>query len=166
MDGVASNADTRPFLGVHVASGIAYFGVSNRQGVPLMDDDLECIRPTAQLGDAERLDEFRKRVVQEIRRLDPAEVGIFRTTKYFNWTFKNAWARFPLEAAVMLAATDEQVPSRHVVAEDAARRAGGDKTKIPERAAAAWGVPPAKRYWKERALAFAAAVALACGEVR
>ena len=131
-----------------------------------MDDDLECIRPTEQLGDAERLDEFRKRVVQEIRRVVPAEVGIFRTTKYSNWSFKDAWARFPLEGAVMLAATDERRPSRHIVAEDAARCAGGDKTRIPELAAGVWGVGPTKRYWKERAPAFAAAIALARGEAR
>jgi hypothetical protein len=158
--------DTRPFLGVHVAGGIAYFGVADHAGTPVMNDDLECIRPTTQLGDAERLDEFRKRVVQEIRRLDPAGVGVFRTPKYAQWTFKNAWARFPLEAVVLLAATDERVPSRHIVAEDAARRAGGDKTRIPEGAAAAWTVAPARRYWKERAPAFAAAVALAYGEAR
>lgn len=163
---MTSSENERPFLGVNVVRGVAYFGAVDHRGLPMLHDELECVRPTEQLGDAERLDEFRKRVGQEIRRLNPAEVGVLRTTKFSQWKFKDAWARFPLEAAVMLAATEERVPSRHIYAEDAARTAGGDKSKISDLAAGTWGVAPTDRYWKERAPAFAAAVALAHGEAR
>lgn len=66
---------------------------------------------------------------------------------------------------MLLAATDEHVPSQHVVAEDAAGVVPCPPNLIAERAAEAWDVEPT-RYWKHRAPAFAAALALARGEAR
>jgi hypothetical protein len=153
------------FLGVHIASGIAYLGVATSADGLIMSDPADRIRPSPQLADANQLGDFRDRVSQEIRRLQPAEVGVFRTTRFRNWSFTDAWTRFSLETAVMLAAVGEGVPSRHVVAEDASGTVPCPPNKIPDIAAEAWGVQR-PQYWRERAPALAAALALARGEAR
>jgi hypothetical protein len=151
-------------LGVHVTAGVAYFGTAQGE-IILADDPLEKIEPTAQLPVGMRLRDFRDRFGQELRRLQPASVGVIRTTKFSQWTFADAWGRFSLEAIVLLAASDEKVPSQHVVAEDAARTVPCRPKDIAARSAQAWGVPK-MRYWKQRAPAFAAGLALARGEAR
>ena len=122
-------------------------------------------RSNAQLADAARLQDFRDRMVQELRQLSPVAVSVLRTTRFRNWTLADAWSRFSLEATIMLAAGDERIPSQHVVAEDAAGTVPCAANKIPESAAAAWGVTRT-RYRKERASAFAVALTMARGEAR
>jgi hypothetical protein len=151
-------------LGVHVAAGVAYFGAADAEMLHV-SDPLEKIEPTGQLPAAARLRDFRDRFAQELHRLAPASVGVIRTTRFSRWTFAEAWDRFSLEAVMLLAASNERVPSQHVVAEDAARTVPCLPKDIAARAAQAWGVTKT-RYWKQRAPAFAAALALARGEAR
>src|SRR4051794_36295556 len=91
------------YVGINIASGEAFLGVM-RGDEALVDDNADRIRPNVQLGDAPRFEDFRARVGQELRRLQPAAIGVARTRMYGKWTMANASKRFGLEAAAMIAA--------------------------------------------------------------
>jgi hypothetical protein len=150
------------YLGVNVASGVAYLGVVRAPDQLMVDDPGDRVEPSASLGDAARLDDFRSRVQQELRRLKPAAVGVMRPRKYNGWMWSAAFNRATLEAAVMLAAVAEGVRCTIVRAEDAAKAVPAPPTKVVELAANRWGIEPTE-HWKDRVWAFATAMALAKG---
>ena len=140
------------YVGINIAAGVAYFGaVRDREA--LVDDKADRIRPNAQLDDASRYENFRDRVAQELRRLQPAVVGVARTRKYSQWTMAAATKRFGLEAAAMIAAAQEGFECRLVTQDEAAKTVKAPiprlSTVLPERL----GIEPTP-YWDDRAVAF------------
>lgn len=155
-----------PFFGIHVSAGVVYLGLVNSGGTPMLEDPMECIRPSDQMDAANRLVDVRDRFVAELGRLRPAGVGVIRTTKFGNWSYKLAWGRFSLEAVVLVASADASIAAQIVVAEDAAKTIPCAVSRIAESAAAGWALEQTPRYWDKRAPAFAAARALALGVAR
>ena len=147
-------------LGVSVRGGRAYFALVRCPNVPLLDDPLDRITPTEQGDHPAVLANFRDRVVQELRRIRPRAVGVGFTRKYQQWTAEEAFTRFTLDAAVMLAAVDLNIDCQRVSEEDAARAVGVPPKDLPERAPGALGVAKTK-YWKDRAWALAVALHVA-----
>jgi Holliday junction resolvasome RuvABC endonuclease subunit len=148
-------------LGVNVAARVIYLGVVSDER-PVIDDPATRIDPSAGLDLARRLDDIRARFRQEVRRLQPSAVGIMRPRLYSGWKWSAAFDRATLEAAIMLAAVEEQVPCTIVRAEDAAKAVPAAPTKVVEQAAISWGVEQ-QAQWKERVWAYATAMALAKG---
>jgi hypothetical protein len=151
--------DPPTYVGINIASGVAYFGAV-RGGEILVRDSADRIRPNGQLDDATRYENFRARVAQELRRLQPALVGIARTRKYGQWTMATATKRFGLEAAAMISAAQEDIECRLVTQEEAAKSVEVPIQRLtailPERL----GVEPTA-YWNDRAVAFLVAAHLA-----
>jgi hypothetical protein len=150
------------FVGVNIASGCAYLGVCCGSEV-LVGDGADLVMPNSQLTDGLRLEDFRARLSQELRRLHPRAVGIARARKYNNWTMANATTRFGLEAAVLLAAVQEGFDGRIVTQEEAARGVGVPVTKIADKLPGCLGIEPTP-HWNERATAFLIARHLAGAE--
>jgi hypothetical protein len=148
-------------MGINVAARVIYLGVV-RGDAPVLDDPAVRVAPSQDLDEAHRIDDVRVRIRQEIRRLRPAGVGLMRPRRYAGWKWTDAFERAGLEAAIMIAAVEESVACQVVRAEDAARAVPAAPTKVVEQAAQRWGIePPAQ--WKERAWAYATAMALAKG---
>lgn len=147
------------YVGVNIASGAAFLGAL-RGGEALIEDAADRIKPNAQLDDAPRFEDFRARVGQELRRLQPAIVGIARTRKYSNWTMANASTRFGLEAAAMIAAEQEGLPCRLVTQEEAAKTVKAPIPRLTQALPGRLGIQPTP-YWGDRAVAFLIAAHLA-----
>jgi hypothetical protein len=146
-------------VGVAVASGTAYLAIATANQI-LLDDPAEQVACNDRLHDAERLEDFRGRLGQVFRRVQPVEVGVARTTRFARWTYKDAFARFGLEAAVLIAAAHEGFAARVVTREEAARGAGVPMPTLHEQLAPTLGIERTS-HWSHRALAIATAVALA-----
>jgi hypothetical protein len=147
------------YVGIHIASGAAFLAAISG-GQPLVDDSADRIRPNAQLNDALRLEDFRARVGQELRRLQPAKVGVARTRKYGNWTMANASKRFGLEAAAMIAAAQEDFECQLVTQEEAAKTVEVPIPRLGRVLPGRLGIEPTP-YWEDRAVAFLIAAHLA-----
>jgi hypothetical protein len=146
--------DTPPtYVGINIASGVAYFGAV-RRGEALVEDSADRIRPNAQLDDSPRYENFRARVAQELRRLQPAVVGVARTRKYGQWTMAAATKRFGLEAAVMIAAAQEGIDCRLVTQEEAAKTVKVPIPRLTDLLPERLGIEPTPPYWDDRAVAF------------
>jgi hypothetical protein len=152
--------DEPVYVGINIASGGAYFGAVQGPDVVLTDDQADRILPNEELDYPVRLEDFRARVAQELRRLRPASVGLARTRMFKNWTMSSATTRFGFEAAAMLAAVQEGFPCLLVRQEDAARSAGVPTDRMIEMLPEALGIEKT-RYWKERSIAFMVARHLA-----
>lgn len=147
-------------VGISVRGGEAYFAVVQCPDTPLVDDPLERITPTQQIDRPAGLADFRDRVAQELRRLQPRAVGVGFTRKYSSWTAEDAFRRFGLDAAAMLAAVDLGISCQRVREEDAAGAVGVAPTKLPEQAPARLGIDKTK-YWSHRVWAIATALHVA-----
>ena len=147
-------------VGIAVQHGQAYFAVVECPDKLLLSDPLDRITPTQQVDRPEGLADFRDRVAQELRRLRPVAVGVGFTRKYKSWTAEEAFSRFSLDTAAMLAAVDLNIPCTQVRQEDAARAVGIAPTALAQHAAATLGVEPTK-YWNERVWAIATALQVA-----
>ena len=148
------------FLGINIAGGAAYLGAVRAPAEILVDDQADRILPNDGLDRPVRLEDFRARLAQEMRRLKPAKVGIARTRMFQNWTMKDASNRFGFEAAAMLAAVQEDFACELVRQEDAARGAGVPIKQVQEMLPAVLGISKTP-YWKDRAVAFMVARYLA-----
>jgi hypothetical protein len=147
-------------VGVSVRGGRAYFAAVRCPDTVLIDDPLDRIAPAAQGEHAAVLANFRDRVSQEFRRLRPRAIGIGFTRKYQQWTAEDAFTRFTLDAAVMLAAVDLNIPCSRVREEDAARAVGLPPNMLAQAASAKLAITRTK-YWNDRAWAIAVAIAIA-----
>lgn len=147
-------------VGVSVRGGRAYFAVVECPDTFVAGDPLDRITPTQQVERPDVLGDFKDRVAQEFRRVRPRAVGVGFTRKYKNWSAEQAFKRFSLDAAVMLAAFDLGIPCQQVKEEDAARAVGVAPTKLAEQAAARLGID-ATDYWDERVWAIATALHVA-----
>jgi hypothetical protein len=148
------------FLGINIAGGAAYLGTVRAPREILVADQADRILPNDGLDRPLRLEDFRARLAQEMRRLQPAKVGVARTRMFKNWTMKAASNRFGFEAAAMLAAVQEGFDCELVRQEDAAKAVGVPIEKVPELLPAALGISKTP-YWKDRAAAFLVARHLA-----
>ncbi|HXF31589.1 MAG TPA: hypothetical protein VN522_08705 [Solirubrobacterales bacterium] len=156
-----SNSDKLVHVGINVASGTTYIGVM-RGTEPLVDDGADRIRPNAQLDHAARFEDFRARLGQELRRLQPRVVGIARTRKYGNWTMANASTRFGLEAVAMIAAEQEGLECRLITQEEAAKSVEVPIPRLSEALPKRLGMEQTP-HWNDRAVAFLVAAHLALG---
>lgn len=147
------------YLGLRISSGVAYFGAVESPDQLLLDDPLDKLASNTHLDTAAKLEDFRARVAQELRRLEPAAVGVARTMRYQQWSYQSAFDRFSLEAAAMLAATAEQIPCYVVKQERAGKAVGLPPNQIADRLAGRLGIE-APAHWEHRSVAFAAALAL------
>jgi hypothetical protein len=148
------STDDQPiFLGINIAGGAAYLGAVRAPEEVLVNDQADRILPNDGLDLPLRLEDFRARLAQEMRRLQPAKVGIARTRMFKNWTMKAASNRFGFEAAAMLAAVQEEFECELVRREDAAKPVGVPIEKVPELLPSALGISKTP-YWKDRAAAF------------
>jgi len=152
--------DQPVYVGINIASGGAYLGAVQCFDVVLTDDQADRILPNEELDYPARLEDFRARVGQELRRLQPAGVGLARTRMFKNWTMSSATVRFGFEAAAMLAAVQEGFPCSVVRQEDAARSAEVPMERMIELLPKALGIEKT-RYWKDRSVAFMVARHLA-----
>jgi hypothetical protein len=151
---------TNSWLGIQVAGRVLYFGVATTDG-PAVDEGPARLKPSEQLELAAQLGDVRDHVRSELRALSPAGVGILRTTKFSQWQYKDAFPKFSLETAAILACVDEGIPARLVTAEEAASAVPAARASLPAQALKTWGVDPRPPYWNERAWALATAAALA-----
>lgn len=152
--------DQPVYVGINIASGGAYLGAVRCPDAILTDDQADRILPNEELDYPARLEDFRARVGQELRRLQPAGVGLARTRMFKNWTMSSATVRFGFEAAAMLAAVQEGFPCFVVRQEDAARSAEVPMERMIELLPKALGIEKT-RYWKDRSVAFMVARHLA-----
>jgi hypothetical protein len=165
MEGDKSPHEPDVVVGIAVQHGVAYFAVVQCPDILLLTDPLDRIVPTEQVDRAEVLRNFRDRVAQELRRLQPRAVGVGFTRKYKGWTAQEAFTRFSLDAAAMLAAVDLHIPCLQVRQEDAARAVGAAPKLLADHAAARLGIQKTT-YWSERVWAIATALYVAqerCG---
>jgi hypothetical protein len=147
-------------VGISVRGGQAYLAVVECPDKFVATDPLDRITPTQQVERPEVLGDFHDRVAQELRRLRPRAVGVGFTRKYKNWTAEQAFRRFSLDAAAMLAAVDLGIPCQQVREEDAARAVGVAPTKLAEEAAGHLGIGETD-YWNDRVWAIATALHVA-----
>lgn len=148
------------YVGINIASAGAYLGAVQCPDEVLIKDQADRILPNDELDYPARLEDFRARVAQELRRLQPAGVGLARTRMFKNWTMSSATARFGFEAAAMLAAVQEGFPCSLVRQEDAARSAEVPIKRMVELLPKTLGIEKTP-YWKERSVAFMVARHLA-----
>jgi hypothetical protein len=160
IEGDKNGADLGVVVGLAVLGGIAYFAVVRCPDRLLLTDPLDRIVPTKQVDPPQALANFRDRVGQEFRRLQPRAVGVGFTRKYKNWKAQDAFRRFSLDATAMVAAVDLNIPCQQVRQEDAARAVGVAPAKLVEQAAAKLGINETK-YWNERVWAIATALHVA-----
>lgn len=147
-------------VGVHIASGVAYFAVVECPDRAVIDDPADRIIPAANLAGADQLADFASRVGQELRRVEPVAIGVIHPKRYGNWSYKDAFRRVSLEASMMLTAHGLGIRSEQVKVERALKT-----LQIPGKDESRWiaellGIKP-PRYWNERSWAFIAAAALA-----
>jgi Holliday junction resolvasome RuvABC endonuclease subunit len=147
-------------VGINITSAGAYLGAVRCPDLVLAEDGADRILSNQELDLPARLEDFRARVAQELRRLQPARVGLARTLMFKNWTMKGATARFSFEAAAMLAAVQEGYPCELVRQEDAAKSVGVALKEASKQLPAALGIEKTP-YWKERSVAFMVARHLA-----
>jgi hypothetical protein len=147
-------------LGIQVAARVLYFGVAMANNLA-PDTGPPRLKPSDQLELAAQLGDVRDQVRSELRALAPAGVGVLRTTKFSQWKYKDAFGKFSLETAAILACVDEGVPVRLVTAEEAASAVPASRANLPAQALKAWGISPKPPYWNDRAWAIATAAALA-----
>jgi hypothetical protein len=160
VGGRGDEGPARRVVGVHLAAGVAYLAVIECPDRPLVDDPAERLIPAQNLAGAEQLADFASRIDQELRRIAPIVVGVLHPKLYGNWTYRDAFRRVSLEAAIMLSANGLGIAYEQVK-RDAALKA----LQIPGKDESRWaaerlGITP-PRYWNERSWAFIAAGALA-----
>jgi hypothetical protein len=148
------------YVGINIASGAAFLGAVRCPDQVLLDDGADRILPSEELDLPRRLEDVRARLAQELRRLQPAAVGVARTLKFKQWSMSAATTRFGLEATAMLAAVQEDIPCMLVRQEDAARSAGVPLKRAEELLPGALKIEKTL-YWKDRAPAFMVARHLA-----
>lgn len=148
------------YVGINIASGAAFIGAVRCPDQVLLDDGADRILPNEDLDYPRRLEDFRARLAQELRRLRPAAVGIARTLKFKQWSMSEATTRFGFEAAAMLAAVQEDIPCELVRQEDAAPSCEVPLKRAAELLPDALGIEKTP-YWKDRSVAFMVARHLA-----
>jgi hypothetical protein len=141
------------FLGVNISGGGAYLGAVRGPDRILVEDEADRILPNESLELPLRLEDFRARLAQEMRRLRPTKIGVARTLMYKGWSMKSATSRFGFEAAAMLAAVQEDFECELVRQEDAAKSVGVRLTEAAEQLPDVLGIDRT-RYWKDRSIAF------------
>lgn len=156
----SEDASPSVFVGINIAGGEAYLGAVRAPREPLVSDPADRISPNSQLDMAPSYEDFRARLAQELRRLQPAKVGVARTRKYRSWSMADATTRFGLEAAAMLAAAQEGFECQLVTQEDAARTIAVPLPKLIGQLPGRLDMTKTP-YWAERSVAFLVAAHLA-----
>lgn len=108
-------------VGVHIASGTLYIGTIGCPDELKLDDDAMRMAPTQHLDDAPALRQFVDRIRGELGRLRPTVVGVVHPRLRAGWKYADAYSRVASEAAVMVAAAEEDVKFRSVPPERSTR---------------------------------------------
>lgn len=149
---------------MNIVAGTSYLALVEAPKSPVLDA-AERLVPAKNLAGAARLRDFHDRFLQELRRLKPAVLAVVHTRAAAGWVYAQAFDRISLEAAMMLAASEAGVRCESVGQEASAKAVGVPLPKLQEKLAGALGIESGK-YWKERCLAVAGAVAAIQGNVR
>jgi len=122
--------------------------------------DLRRIEPSQYMGSAEALYDFCQRFQQLLSECQPSLVAFLHTRKYQPNSYADAFKRASIESAVMIAARAVNVCYTLIRQEDAATELGlPARWKAPELTEAAMKLLPTQPlYWRDRSLAYAAAV--------
>jgi len=148
------------YVGINIASGGVYLGAVQSPDAVLADDQADRILPNEDLDYPARLEDFRARLAQEFRRLQPATIGIARTRKYAQWSMAEATKHFGLEAAAMIAAVQEGFDCHLITQESAAKSVGVDPKDVVGQLPDRLGIERT-HHWERRSVAFMVAVHLA-----
>jgi hypothetical protein len=142
-------------VGVNISAGVCYIAVA-RSGILDMEDEFVRLVSAAHLDTGSRLADLRDRFAQELRRLDPDVVAIVQPRQgKFPMKFGAAWLRVSMETSLLLAANDLGI-AYLPLSQDAIAK-GIEASDIPSRMEELVGART--KYWSNRALAMAAAVA-------
>lgn len=160
MNVVAPEPPTERVLGVHVAGHKVYLALRT-EGTLEDHHDLRRTEPSQYMGSAEALYDFCQRFQQLLRECRPSLVAFLHTRNYQPKSYAEAFKRASIESAVMIAARAVNVSYTLVRQEDAATELGlSGRWKAQELTEAAMKLLPAQPpYWRDRSLAYAAAVA-------
>jgi hypothetical protein len=151
-------------LGVNIAAGTAYMVLVETPSTVLVEE-VERLKPATHLAGAAEARDFHDRFLQDLRRLRATAVAVAYVRKHANWNYKEAFARVMVETCIMLAATEHQIPFHSVGPEAASKVVGVPLDSLQTKLAPKLGITPGK-YWKERCLALAVALAAAEGRIR
>jgi hypothetical protein len=152
-------ADGEAVLGVNLAAGVAYLGLVSRAGV-IIPDEPRKVEPASNVDEWTELHRFGERVLTEARARHAVAVVFVEPQKFNNWKYYDAHKRGSLQTAVGLALrpTSIRMISMAQMTVAAAFGCKGTKElhgKLPE----ILGLKPNDVvHWKDRSLAFAAAL--------
>jgi hypothetical protein len=146
-------------LGVHVAGGTAYLSLRT-EGALEDHHDLRRVEVSQYMGIAEALYDFCQRFEQLLRGCQPSLVAFLHTRNYQPNSYADAFKRASIESAVMIATRAVNVPYTLVRQEDVGPELGlPGRFKAAQLTEAAMKLVPGQPlYWRERSLAYAAAV--------
>jgi hypothetical protein len=149
--------DPRRTLGVHLAAGIAYLALLEGES-PIIGAPPK-IEPSSSLKDGERLEDFSRRFGELAQSFDIQDVVVAKPRMMNKWKYSDAFERSVLEACIMLAANQSSFAYTSLAQKTISARIGIGMTRFEAELPSAIG---AKRetHWKQRAVAFAAALAL------
>lgn len=128
-------------------------------------DEIERLKPAEHLAGAAEARDFHDRFLQELRRVRADAVAVAYVRRHSNWNYKEVFGRVMAETCIMLAATAHQVPFYSVGPEAASKVVGVPLDSLQTGIAPKMSITAGK-YWKERSLALAVAVAAANGRVK
>lgn len=149
----------RPVVGVHLRGGDAYLAVVDPPELLRDEQPLRRLQRSPYMDPADALADVYGRARQLLRGLAPAEVALLHTRAYRNWAYSEAFQRASMESALMLAARTEGVGYVLVKQEEAAATLGCAAPQLGARALTL-RAGPAPLYWRDRSLAYAAAIHL------
>lgn len=147
-------------VGINIVAGEAWIGIVQCPDDLVLDDPLKRLARAQYLEPADALHDFVDRFREELRRIQPVAVGVANTRLYVGWKYADALKRITLEAAIMLAASAEEISFESVRQEDVFKAVGAPYMEFPKRAAEQLAIDPPPN-WDKRALAFGSALKLA-----
>lgn len=128
-------------------------------------NEIERLKPAEHLAGAAEARDFHDRFLQDLRRVRADAVVVAYVRRHSNWRYKEVFGRVMLETCIMLAATERQIPFFSVGPEAASKVVGVPLDNLQGGIALKLGIT-AGRYWKDRCLALAVAVAAANGKAK
>jgi hypothetical protein len=149
--------DRSPVLGVAIVAGVAYLAVVDAPGAARLDDPLKKLELAGSQDDAAALRDLGERFRQELRRLGPRAVAVVQPKpRQQGWPYTQAFARTSIEVVIMVVLADEGIPYAPAKPTETLRA-----LKIPDDGtgeALAERLGGKDMYWRQRWLAFAAAL--------
>jgi hypothetical protein len=149
--------------GVNVRSGVVHLAVvepgENLLGVPV-SGVLTKIAPGRGLEGAERLDDLKNRIRQELQTGGVLTIGLVKTRQNGGWTYQKAYDRITAVCAVMAAATEIRAAYSAIKTSDIGHLVGLPADHLEQTPFQSFGFQSSPTYWTTGlAEAYAAAAA-------